>query len=290
MIITGDDSGDRIDTFLQRQLNGYSRSYLAKMIDEGKVLVDDRLVKNKYRIKPQDKITLNLPVISMKTHSEANLPIIYEDEFCLVVNKPAGMLTHAKGAQSEEASAASIVSNKLSPEMTGNRAGIVHRLDRGTSGVMIVARTQTALKYLQSQFAKRQVHKNYLAIVKGKLEHRQAVINLPIERNPKAPATFRTGPNGKTAVTEYSVLQENGGYSLISLLPRTGRTHQLRVHLKAIGHPIIGDTIYGGEPADRLMLHAYRLDITLPDIGLKSFSAPVPDEFNAYIRYDSSNG
>ena len=290
MIITGDESGDRIDTFLQRKLNSYSRSYLAKMIDEGRVLVDDKAIKSKYRIKPQDKIRLDLPAAPIKAKNEQSLPIIYEDDFCLVVNKPAGMLTHAKGAQSEEASVASIVSDQLSQEMTGNRAGIVHRLDRGTSGVMVVARTQPALKYLQRQFAKRQVHKNYLAIFKGQLEHREAVINLPIERNPKAPASFRTGPNGKTAVTEYSVLQEDGGYSLISLFPQTGRTHQLRVHLKAIGHPIVGDVIYGGEPADRLMLHAFRLDITLPDIGLKSFSAPVPDEFNAYIRYDSCNG
>lgn len=288
--LTGDDSGDRIDSFLQRQLPDYSRSFLAKMIINNRVLVNNRPVKNKYHIKPNDQITLNLPTIVFNKQSEQELPIIYEDEFCLVVNKPAGMLTHAKGALSEEASVASLISSKLSPEMIGNRAGIVHRLDRGTSGVMIIAKTPAAMKYLQRQFAKRQVNKNYRAIVRGKLEHPKAVINLPIERNPKAPATFRTGPNGKPAITKYTVLKGESGYSLVSLYPHTGRTHQLRVHLKAIGHPIVGDIIYGGEPYNRLMLHAYKLEIVIPDIGLKKFIAPVPDEFNSFMRYDSNDG
>jgi len=163
--------------------------------------------------------------------------------------------------------------------MNGDRAGIVHRLDRATSGVMVAARTAEALGWLQKQFSQRKVKKAYIAIIKGELPNKEAIIDMPIERNPRHPQTFRVGVRGKAAVTAYEVVKTANGYSLLKLQPTTGRTHQLRVHLAHLGHPIVGDTLYGGEPADRLFLHALSLEITLPNKQRRTFEAPLPKEF-----------
>jgi RluA family pseudouridine synthase len=168
--------------------------------------------------------------------------------------------------------------------LSGERAGIVHRLDRATSGVMICAKTPEAWSWLQKQFSTRKVKKIYAAIVSGSLKLDQAVIDMPIERNPKRPQTFRTGSNGRPAVTEYEVLQSNGSLSLLELKPTTGRTHQLRVHLSQLGHPILGDTLYGGGAADRLYLHAQSLELTLPNKKRQVFTVPPPAEFSEVIN------
>jgi len=160
----------------------------------------------------------------------------------------------------------------------------VHRLDRATSGVIIGARTQHALSWLQQQFARREAKKTYIAVVEGHVKQPEAIIDMPIERNPKAPATHRVHANGKNAVTSYKVLLENERYSLLELRPTTGRTHQLRVHLAHIGHPIVGDPLYGsGKYGDRLYLHAEKLEITLPDGQRRTFEAPLPPEFNELV-------
>ena len=163
--------------------------------------------------------------------------------------------------------------------MDGERAGIVHRLDRATSGVMICAKTPEALSWLQKQFSERKVKKTYVAVVKGALSEPEAVIDMPIERNPRKPQTFRVGANGKPSVTAYKVLKTGNGYSLLELKPTTGRTHQLRVHLHKLGHPIVGDELYDGPEAERLFLHATSLEITLPDKQRKTFEAPAPLSF-----------
>lgn len=164
-------------------------------------------------------------------------------------------------------------------KLTGARAGIVHRLDRATSGVMICAKTPEALKWLQRQFAHRRTKKTYYAVVSGELKQPEAIIDMPVARNPKAPATFRVDANGKSALTAYKVIASNGRYSLVELKPETGRTHQLRVHLSHLGHPIVGDYMYGGEPNERLLLHAYSLELTLLDRRRLTFTAPIPKEF-----------
>jgi RluA family pseudouridine synthase len=148
---------------------------------------------------------------------------------------------------------------------------------------MIGAKTPEALSWLQKQFSTRKVKKTYMAVVSGHLRTEQAIIDMPIERNPKKPQTFRAGSNGKPAVTEYKVLRAGDKYSLLELKPTTGRTHQLRVHLAQIGHPIAGDTLYGGPEADRLYLHAQSLELTLPDKTRKVFTVPVPAEFSGVI-------
>lgn len=284
--------GERLDQRVVSLLPALSRSFAAELIKSGKVTVNGEVAtKAGTKLKPYDDVILDYELSSFKI-PEIELPIIYEDDDCVVINKPTGLLTHSKGAFNPEPSVATWLHNRIVDEklldedknLANNRAGIVHRLDRATSGVMICAKTEPSLRFLQRQFANRKVQKTYVAIVTGRLKPEEAVIDMPIERNPKAPATFRTGAGGKTAQTHYLVIQSNGNVSLLELKPKTGRTHQLRVHLKQIGHPIVGDKLYGGRPAERLMLHAKELNITLPSGKTKTFTVPVPLEFAGLVK------
>jgi 23S rRNA pseudouridine1911/1915/1917 synthase len=274
----------RLDQYVVTQIPRLSRAYAAKLINDGKVLVNGAQSKSGYRVKSGDKITIEYDESQLDIIPDINLPILYEDNDCVVINKPVGVLTHSKGALNAEATVASFMRNRLQKDMGGDRAGIVHRLDRATSGVLICAKNQEALSMLQKQFADRKAHKTYTAIVSGHLDPKEAVIDMPIERNPKVPATFRVGTNGKASTTRYKVTAETSTLSMLELKPTTGRTHQLRVHLAHIGHPIVGDTLYGGKPAERLYLHAHQLEITLPDGQRKTFTAPVPDEFRQQME------
>ncbi len=279
-----DDTKQRLDVFLASRYPLLTRSYIAKQIAAGLIKVNSKIAKASLRLIPGDSISFTSLALKTPKFENINLPIIYEDDFCIVINKPSGIITHPKGSAYLEGSIASFIAPKLKFDTLTNRSGIVHRLDRGTSGVIIAAKNEFATKYLQRQFAKRQVSKTYLAITSGKLDQPSAHINMPIERNPKHPSTFRVGVNGKPAITNYQVIAFNNNHSLLRLQPQTGRTHQLRVHLQAIHHPIMGDSFYGGEPADRLMLHAYSLEVTLPDIGRKLFTAPIPEEFREFFK------
>ncbi len=284
LIYTNSDS-ERLDRFLSSIHDEFSRSEIAKFISTNQIKINDKLGKRASKLNYGDKVSYPDSLFKITPPVNINIPILYEDKLCLVLDKPSGILTHAKGSLNLEPSVASFVKTKIDPSMSGNRAGIIHRLDRGTSGLIVVAKSISAQQYLQRQFAKRQVHKVYYAIVEGNLDKSEAEINMPIERNPKQPATFRVGPNGKSALTYYRVIASNESFSLLELRPQTGRTHQLRVHLKAIHHPIVGDTIYGGIPATRLMLHAQKLSFILPNIGRKEFISPLPKDFDEFIQY-----
>ncbi|HSX36216.1 MAG TPA: RluA family pseudouridine synthase [Patescibacteria group bacterium] len=271
--------GLRLDQYVVGTKPRLSRAFAAKLIDDGRVLVNGASTKVGYKVKEDDKITIDYDEAILDTVPDIDLPVLYEDADCIVINKPAGVLTHVQGEFNPEATVASYL-RKRSEGLAGDRAGVVHRLDRATSGVIIGAKNQHALKFLQAQFAERKAKKTYTAIVEGHLKQPEAVIDMPIERNPKAPATFRVGVNGKAARTHYKVLKENDAYSLVELKPETGRTHQLRVHLQRVGHPIVGDPLYGsGKHGDRLYLHAHKLELTLPDGERKTFTAPLPPEF-----------
>ncbi len=276
----------RIDIYAQELNPNLSRSYLNKQINLGLIRVNGKISKPSLKLREMDKITIADTLLKLPVLGKIELPIIYEDDFCIVINKPSGIITHAKGTIDNEVSVASFIRDRIDPKLAGNRAGIVHRLDRGTSGVIICAKNEYAQKYLQRQFAKRMVEKQYIALVTGKMEQQQANILFPIERNPKKPSRFRVGVNGKTAQTYYDVIKSNESYSLLLLTPKTGRTHQLRVHLKAINHPIVGDDFYDGEPYKRLMLHASFLSVILPDIGRIEFNAPLDEEFNSLLPID----
>lgn len=268
----------RLDVFVVQQLLDMSRNAIGHIIDDEKVAVNGQVVtKAGYKLKPGDIVEIAYTP-STAPVQQIDLPILYEDDDCVVIHKPVGILTHSKGAFNPEPTVATWLEPRTHG-LDGERAGIVHRLDRATSGVMICAKHPEALKFLQKQFADRKAKKLYNAIVKGRISPEEAVIDIPIERNPKKPQTFRVGSNGKPSITKYKVIQQPAAYSLLELRPETGRTHQLRVHLKYFNKPIVGDVFYEGEQAERLFLHATSLEITLPNRQRMTFTAPLPKEF-----------
>lgn len=302
----------RLDQKVVDLLPELSRAFAARLIEDGKVTVNGAVqTKAGYKLREGDEVAVDYDVSELRQIPDIELPVLYEDDDCVVISKPVGVLSHSKGTFNPEATVATWLRTRLTASshlpregkraagdfgstkapqggekpldfilLPGNRAGIVHRLDRATSGVMICAKTPEALHWLQKQFATRNVHKTYAAVVTGRIEPSEAIIDMPIERNPKAPATFRVGAQGKHAKTAYKTITANGRYSLLELKPETGRTHQLRVHLSHFHHPIVGDTLYGGEPAGRLYLHAESLEITiLKNHERKVFTAPTPPEF-----------
>lgn len=275
---------ERLDQYVVRHVPSFSRGWAARIIEEGNVLVNGQPQRKAgYKIRASDEVTINYDEKAQPPIPDITLPVLYEDDDCVVINKPVGLLTHSKGTFNPEATVSTWLRSRIRA-MTGERAGIVHRLDRATSGVMICAKTPEALSWLQKQFSQRKVKKTYAAVVAGVMKEPAAVIDMPIERNPKKPQTFRVGANGKTAQTAYKVTKTNGQNSLLELSPTTGRTHQLRVHLEEIGHPIIGDTFYGGAPAERLFLHARSLEITLPNRDRRVFEVPAPREFTELVK------
>ena len=278
-----DTAGERLDVFLARTQPGYSRSFWQHLCEQGQVTLNGTTTKTSTKLKQGDTVEVTLPAVA--DFSNHTLPVLYEDNDVLVLNKPAGILTHAKGALNHEFSVAEFMRSRSTDQPTGNRPGIVHRLDRGTSGVIIAAKTTAAKHWLQKQFATRKAKKTYLALVEGRPKEPAAIIRLPIERNPKKPQTFRVGPSGKPAETEYATEQAYPNHTLLRLKPTTGRTHQLRVHLAYLGHPIVGDHLYGtANPAlGRLFLHAAELEITLPNRQRKTFTAPMPPELHAFL-------
>lgn len=285
LIAAGKDEAKRIDVFLAENLPDFSRSSLAGLFDKKLVTVNGHPVKPSYKLRAGDKVEVNTSLLESEPDA-IEIPIIYEDDDVIVMNKPAGLLTHSKGALNTEATVASFIKPMLTNKnMTGNRAGIVHRLDRATSGVIITAKNDMALTWLQKQFSTRKTNKTYLAIVEGAPTPEEALIDAPIERNPKKPQTFRVGTGGRPAQTKYKVLKifkaSNNQLSLVELNPKTGRTHQLRVHLKYIGHPVVGDRVYGHD-GEHMYLHAKSLEIILPGGRHMKFEIPEPKIFKDF--------
>lgn len=279
--VTEELVGKRTDKLIADYFPSYPRAALHKLFESEDVTLNDKPTKPGIKVRLGDTVRVDLSPLEI-TIADIELPILYQNDDVLVVNKPAGVISHARGRYFDEPSVASFVRQKVA-HLTGERSGIVHRLDRATSGVMVCAKNPEALSWLQRQFSDRKVQKTYTAVVVGSMPTEVGVIDMPIARNPAKPVTFHVDPSGKDSVTNYEVLSMNKGYSLLELKPVTGRTHQLRVHLTHLKHPIVGDELYSGEPAERLMLHAHRLVITLPSKEIVTFTAPLPDEFKKYI-------
>ena len=255
----------RLDVMMAGIYKSYNRSTLQKFIKNGFVKVEGELVSNP-AAKFEEGVRIDLVVPEAQKNADLVPRTIYEDENVLVVEKPAGLLTMAKG--------------EYCPEKTLADYGlIVHRLDRDTSGVVILAKKPEVQTMLRRQFQERKTHKTYYAVITGRPKLNAARIDLPIQRDYKRPTTFRVEPGGKESETFYKVLKSDGTHSLVELKPTTGRTHQLRVHMKYLGHPIIGDVIYGEETGSRLMLHAGALEITLPGGERRTFESAMPQEF-----------
>lgn len=268
----------RLDTYLYEHYKEISRSRWQKYIKDSRVSINGKTITTpSYEI--DDKAIIDIKLPEEKKFEKEKLDILYLDDNVIVINKPAGILTHAKGADSDEFTVADFFKRYSTYALDTNRAGIVHRLDRDTSGVIIGARNNETANLLKKQFAKRLTKKTYIAITTGIPKLEKARIDLPIARNPKKPATFKVSSNGKVAITDYKVLKTNENYALIELMPKTGRTHQLRVHLNYINCPILGDKIYGTKKADRMYLHAEKLEITIPNKRRMTFEAKLPKEF-----------
>ena len=256
----------RLDHLMMEKYKSYNRSSLQRFIELGYVTVDGEVAR-KANQKFLKDATITLSVPEEMKNADIRPEVIYEDENVLVLNKPAGLLSMSKG--------------EYCPEKTLEDFGLlVHRLDRDTSGVVILAKNPAVQTFLRKQFQDRKTHKTYVAVVSGRPKLDAAWVDLPIARDLKRPTTFRVDANGKASETFYKVLKSDGRHSLVELRPTTGRTHQLRVHMKYLGHPIVGDVVYGDEKAARLMLHARALEITLPGGERRVFEADVPAEFD----------
>lgn len=232
----------------------------------------------------------------MQSNNAADLTdkveVLYQDSNVLVVNKPAGLTMHAKNSDDLSQTVQSIFAEQLPKQGDPLRRGVVHRLDKDTSGVVILAKNQKTLEYLQAQFAARTVGKQYYALVWGHLKQTRARIELPIRRSTKAPNIMSIHQDGKQAITEYVIKSEYRDYSLVDIKLLTGRTHQIRVQFAHLGHPVVGDKLYGGrsvpEGLTRQFLHAYKLSILLPgDDKPTTFEAPLPSDLQAFL--DSIN-
>lgn len=267
----------RVDKLLAVKFPEYSRAALTKLFELNLIKLNGIPIQPGHKLKPGTEIEYDLGPLQAKPEI-IPLPIIYEDNDVLVIDKPAGIISHARGRFWQEASVASFIRDRISG-MDGERGGIVHRLDRATSGVMICAKNEKSLSFLQKQFSERKVSKTYAAVITGQLKEHEAIIDLPIARDPKDPKRFRVDKDGKTAQTHFKVVKTDKKHSTLELSPKTGRTHQLRVHLLYLHHPIVGDELYGGETYTRLMLHAHRLRIRLPSGEEKTFCADIPNEF-----------
>ncbi|MBN2211315.1 MAG: RluA family pseudouridine synthase [Sedimentisphaerales bacterium] len=242
----------RLDKYLHHRFPDFSRNIIQRLIKEQAVTINGKPTKSSYQLKLHDRIDILLPPREPDTiePEKMYLDILYEDDHILAVNKPAYIVVHpARGNKGGTlVNGLAWYSNSLSTVNQNFRPGIVHRLDRNTTGVMVIAKTDTAHWRLAHQFEHRQTAKQYLAFVQGTMEFQSDVIDMPLGRHPKVREKYAIQPNsGKEAVTLYEVVKQFRGYALVRLKPKTGRTHQLRVHLSAIKHPIVADLMYGGK-------------------------------------------
>jgi 23S rRNA pseudouridine1911/1915/1917 synthase len=244
------DQGERLDRFLARRLPERSRASLQQLIEQGLVLVDGRPTKPGYRVRAGERVAVTLPPPRPADVQPEAIPltILYEDAHLLVVDKPAGMVVHPGPGRATGTLVNALLAH--CPRLSGiggvERPGIVHRLDKDTSGAIVVAKDEPTHRGLARQFAERQVKKLYLAIVRGAVRDAAGVIDAAVGRHPVYRQKMSTHTRaGRAAVTEFRVVERFAHHTLVELRPRTGRTHQLRVHMAAVGHPLLGDPTYG---------------------------------------------
>ena len=301
MIVDAADAGRRLDRWLADRRPELSRAKLQRLIETGRVTVGGVIRKPSYRLRSGEDVVVEVPPPEPQELAPEALPleIVYEDEAVLVVNKPAGMVVHPGAGQATGTLAAAVLAH--APETAGvggqRRPGIVHRLDKGTSGLLVVVKTRLAYDSLTSQFAERTASRRYLAVVHGKVSRAEGVIDAPIGRHPQDRVRMAVRPagQGKRAVTRYRVLErfERAGATYLEARLETGRTHQIRVHLAAQGHPVIGDETYRPRSVKRLdfdldglALHAAELAFVHPVSGGRvTFSAPLPQRMERLLSH-----
>jgi len=288
--LTVDEAGARIDTFVAERCH-ISRAYAQKLIDQGRVTADGAQVKPGHRLHAGQKVVASIPPPSPTSLVPEDIPleIIYEDSDILVVDKPAGMLVHPAAGQYTGTLVNAVLAR--CPDLGGIdgalRPGIVHRLDKETSGLMVVAKNDAAHASLSRQIKQRSVTKVYIALVTGRLSPEKGVIDAPVGRNPSNRKRMAVVSGGREARTGYRVLGYPEGTTLVEAMPETGRTHQIRVHFAAIGHPVFGDPVYGKRSPllPRQFLHAHRLGFQLPSTGeYVEFRSELPPDLETALR------
>src|ERR1700733_565312 len=318
LIVSPEDSGQRLDQYLAAQISEVSRARLQQLIEKGEVLVNGTAAKASLRLKGDEQITITGPPQAPPLRAiaeEIPLDIVYEDDDLAVVNKPAGMMVHAGAGATEDARNCGTLVNALLhyfKALSGVggelRPGIVHRLDRATSGLMVVAKNDAAHRQLAKQFSGREVHKTYIALVHGWPKRERGTIQSAISRHMQKRTRMTTrGFGGRDAVTHYVVTRKidspYGKFALLEVKIETGRTHQIRVHMSSLGHPVVGDSLYGapgeirsqsnkrraaGMPAtltlERNFLHSGTLEFAHPRTKeLVKFSRPLPRELERLL-------
>lgn len=279
--------GERLDRVLAARLPDLSRAQLQRLIKSGAATVNGRPSKPAYRVEPGDRVVVQLPdEPEVAVQPEAiPLDIVYEDDALLVVNKPAGMVVHPAAGHASGTLVNALLAHCPQVADVGGleRAGIVHRLDKETSGLLVVAKSPDVHAALQRQFKHRQVHKTYLALVEERVQPREGVIEAPVGRDHQDRKRMAVVRSGRPAATHYRVVETLRGFTLLEVHPQTGRTHQIRVHLAWMGYPLVGDRVYGRRKQtllpDRHFLHARELRFTHPVTGQEmTFIAPLPPE------------
>ncbi len=290
MVFTAD--GRRLDVLLSEQ-SGLTRSRIASLMEEGRVTVDGQAVlKAGQKAKPGQVVTLTIPAPKPAIPEAQDIPltILYEDRDLAVVVKPCGMVVHPAAGNEDGTLVNALLHHLDSLGGIGGelRPGIVHRLDKDTSGLLLVAKNDASQQALSEQLSQRQMEKHYRALVEGNLKEDSGRIEAAIARSKKDRKKMAVDTEGREAITEWTVLARGRGVTLLDVHILTGRTHQIRVHTKHIGHPVCGDPIYGspkGAKVSRLMLHAYSLSFTHPTMGERmTFTAELPEEFVKSLR------
>ena len=312
------DAGKRLDAFLAEKIEGWSRSRLQKLVADGDVLVNEKESKPSYKLRAGDSVEVELTELPAVEFAPENIPldVVYEDEFLAVINKPAGMVVHpGAGVSSGTLANALAFKFKIKNEelKTGNGAdeqskidnlkakvGIVHRIDKDTSGLIIVAKTQEIHEALSEQFRSREIFKSYVALVHGEPEEDRGEIDAPIAREKHNRTKMAVRAHGRNALSLWKVKKRFEKFALLAVEIKTGRTHQIRVHLASINHPIVGDETYNAgrdktvfdltirkaiADLNRFFLHAEKLAFTHPETGERlDFTAPLPDELTDFLE------
>ena len=284
----------RLDSYIARKYKDLSRTMIQKLIENGEILVNGQKKKMSYKVNINDEISINIPEPEKTDLKAQDIPleVIYEDNDIIVVNKPKGMVVHPANGNPDGTLVNAIMAiskNSLSGIGGKIRPGIVHRLDKDTSGIIIVAKNDKAHINLSKQIKDREVKKIYIALVKGAVNENEATIDMPIGRSTKDRKKMAVRKDGKQAITHFKVLKRYLNYTLLEVKIDTGRTHQIRVHMAEIGHPVVGDIVYSKGKNEfgvvGQMLHAKSLDFTHPTTGKKMhLEAELPQYFKEVIE------
>lgn len=293
-IYVDEDDGERLDSYLAKELNEVSRTYVQKLIKNGLVLVNNKAVKPSYIVEEGDYIKVDFPEPKKLEILPEDIPldIVYQDEDIVIINKPQDMVVHPAPSNYSGTLVNGLLFHidSLSSINGIIRPGIVHRLDKDTSGLLIVAKNDSAHRFLSEELKQRRVKRNYIALVHGEMKNDEGTIDAPIGRHPRDRKKMAvTDKNSKEAITHYNVLNRYDNYTLVELSLETGRTHQIRVHLAHINYPIVGDPVYSQRKnefgLDKQMLHAYKLAFIHPSTKkYMEFKTDLPPYFKRILN------